>query len=290
MPAVSAASQLAAPTGPPARPAPAAGPARGHRRPPAERPAAAPAPAARTRAATPRPSSVTNATSCVASAKVRARVTVVQSASRTLIATVRPRRPFSSQPLAQLARQPAQDRLQLGMRRDVLVEGPLGRDRLRGTGLRLDRRVVEEQRPRLQVARPAVAEARRQYSLVGLLQLRHRREAHRRQPLGGLRPDPRQPPGRRRARSGCTPPRAPWPRSRRACPRSEQHFATSRDGPIPTEIWMPVSARTAATSSRNTRRGFSTPVRSAYASSSPIDCTRSSRDRTSDHTSRDFSR
>ena len=53
---------------------------------------------------------------------------------------------------------------------------------------------------------------------------------------------------------------------------------------------MPVSARTAATSSRSTRNGFSTPVRSAYASSSPIDCTRSSRDRTSAHTSRDFSR
>jgi hypothetical protein len=73
-------------------------------------------------------------------------------------------------------------------------------------------------------------------------------------------------------------------------PRSEQHLAISRFGPMPAEIWMPVCFFTSSISSRRTRKGFSTPVRSAYASSSPIDCRRSSFPRTSSHTSRDLSR
>ncbi len=46
-------------------------------------------------------------------------------------------------------------------------------------------------------------------------------------------------------------------------PWSLQHFATSRDGPTPTEIVTPVFSRTSSTSSRSTRSGFGTPVRSA---------------------------
>ena len=52
-------------------------------------------------------------------------------------------------------------------------------------------------------------------------------------------------------------------------PRSLQHLATSRDGPTPTEITIPVCSFTAAITSRSTRSGLSTPVRSAYASSMP---------------------
>ena len=46
-------------------------------------------------------------------------------------------------------------------------------------------------------------------------------------------------------------------------PRSLQHLATRRDGPMPTESWMPVCSLTAATTSRSTRSGFGTPVSSA---------------------------
>ena len=42
-------------------------------------------------------------------------------------------------------------------------------------------------------------------------------------------------------------------------PRSLQHLATSREGPTPTEIWIPVRSFTAAITSRSTRSGFSTP-------------------------------
>ena len=73
-------------------------------------------------------------------------------------------------------------------------------------------------------------------------------------------------------------------------PRSLQHLATSRDGPTPIEITMPVASLTAATTSRSTRSGFSTPVRSANASSMPMRCTRSSRSSTIFHTRREVSR
>ena len=73
-------------------------------------------------------------------------------------------------------------------------------------------------------------------------------------------------------------------------PRSLQHLATSRDGPMPTEITIPVSTLTASTTSRSTRSGFSTPVSSAYASSSPSSWTRSSRSPTTAHTRLDVSR
>ena len=73
-------------------------------------------------------------------------------------------------------------------------------------------------------------------------------------------------------------------------PRSLQHFATSRDGPTPIEITMPVASLTAATTSRSTRSGFSTPVRSAKASSIPMCCTRSSRSSTISHTRLEVSR
>ena len=73
-------------------------------------------------------------------------------------------------------------------------------------------------------------------------------------------------------------------------PRSLQHLATSRDGPTPIEITIPVASLTAATSSRSTRSGFSTPVSSAYASSIPTCCTRSSRSPTSSQTRFDVSR
>ena len=46
-------------------------------------------------------------------------------------------------------------------------------------------------------------------------------------------------------------------------PWSLQHFATSRDGPTPMEIVTPVFSRTSSTSSRSTRSGLGTPVRSA---------------------------
>ena len=45
--------------------------------------------------------------------------------------------------------------------------------------------------------------------------------------------------------------------------RSEEIFAISRFGPTPTEIVIPVRARTSATSSRSTRSGFSHSVTSA---------------------------
>jgi hypothetical protein len=40
-------------------------------------------------------------------------------------------------------------------------------------------------------------------------------------------------------------------------------FATSRLGPTPTEIVMPVRSRASATSARSARRGFSSAVMSA---------------------------
>ena len=43
-------------------------------------------------------------------------------------------------------------------------------------------------------------------------------------------------------------------------PTSEQHLATSREGPTPTEIWIPVRVLTSATSSRSTRSGLAMPV------------------------------
>ena len=73
-------------------------------------------------------------------------------------------------------------------------------------------------------------------------------------------------------------------------PWSLQHFATSREGPTPAEIVMPVASRTSSISSRSTRSGFGTPVRSAYASSSPIGCRRSRRSPTIAHTFLDVSR
>ena len=59
-------------------------------------------------------------------------------------------------------------------------------------------------------------------------------------------------------------------------PGSLQHLTTSRDGPTPIAITIPVHPLTAATTSRTTRSGFSTPVRSVNASSIPIFGTRSS--------------
>ena len=73
-------------------------------------------------------------------------------------------------------------------------------------------------------------------------------------------------------------------------PRSLQHLATSRDGPTPTEMTIPVSTLTSSTSSRSTRSGFSTPVRSAYPSSIPICWTRSSRSPITSQTRLDVSR
>jgi hypothetical protein len=68
-------------------------------------------------------------------------------------------------------------------------------------------------------------------------------------------------------------------------------LATRRLGPTPTEIVMPVSARTSATSARSTRSGFSTAVTSAYASSSETCCIGlARRSATSAQTSADFSR
>ena len=45
--------------------------------------------------------------------------------------------------------------------------------------------------------------------------------------------------------------------------RSEDTFAMSRFGPTPTDRPMPLRARTSATRSRSTRRGFSAAVTSA---------------------------
>ena len=73
-------------------------------------------------------------------------------------------------------------------------------------------------------------------------------------------------------------------------PRSLQHLAISRYGPTPIEMTMPVASCTAATTSRSTRSGFSTPVRSANASSMPMRCTRSSRSSTICHTRLEVSR
>ena len=202
-----------------------------------------------------------------------------------------PAAPLLRQPLAQLARQPAQHRLQLGMRRDVLVEGPLGRDRLGRAGLRLDRRVVDRttrapsgSAPSGRRSAPRASASSASWSCATVAKPI---DASRSAVFGPI-------PGSRRVGAGreadarlLAPHRHEAGGLARGPSSTSPPAATARS---PTEIWMPVSARTAATSSRSTRSGFSTPVRSAYASSSPIDCTRSSRDRTSAHTSRDFSR
>ena len=66
----------------------------------------------------------------------------------------------------------------------------------------------------------------------------------------------------------------------------EKQWGYLEDGGLTT---IPVPSFTAATTSRSTRNGFSTPVRSAYASSSPSCCTRSSRSPTTAHTLREVS-
>ena len=196
-------------------------------------------------------------------ASVRARVTVVQSARRTLIATVRPWRDLRCRPSQSSLRERAQDRLELLVGGDVLVEGALGGDRLR------------RRRPR---SRRASRRGRsRAPSGSGRCGRRSGRRAGPRRPPGaGRRSRSRAPPGARRSsgrcraagasarwRSGCTPPRGPSRRSRRACRGPSSTWRSGGWARRRPRSGSRSASRTSSISSRSTRSGFSTPVRSA---------------------------
>ena len=127
--------------------------------------------------------------------------------------------------------------------------------RLGDAALGLHRRVVLEQRARLQEPRGVGAEAGGEQRLVGLLELAERAQPQLGEPLGGLGADAGH------ARVGAVAKRThassrPIATNPAGLPRSLQHLATSRDGPTPTEITIPVASLTASTSSRSTRSGF----------------------------------
>ena len=129
----------------------------------------------------------TVAVSLTAAGSVRARVTVVQSSSRTLIAIVRPRAclrwsPSQSWPASRASTASSSARSAMSLSNVVSFERDLA-----GPGLRLDDVRAVEVRARDQLAAVARAEARRERRLVGPLERADRREAHRRQPLDRLR-------------------------------------------------------------------------------------------------------
>jgi hypothetical protein len=86
--------------------------------------------------------------------------------------------------------------------------------------------------------------------------------AERRQAVGGLGPDARISRGEWRARRTQASSR-PSTTKPRGLSRSEATLAISRFGATPTEMTMPERASTLLTSSRRTRSGFGTSVRSA---------------------------
>ncbi len=200
-----------------------------------------------------------------------------------------PTPPLLLQRLAQLARERAQDLLLLGVGLHVGVEGALGGHRLRRAGLGLHGRVVIERGAPLQVARPAVPEAVGELRLVGLLQLPDGGVAEFGQTLGRLGPDAgdtaRRCGGEANARLLAPHGHEPGGLAQVRAALGDQPVGPDADRDLDPGCFL-----TCSTSSRSTRKGFSTPVRSAYASSIPIPCTASSRARTNVQTSRDFSR
>ena len=170
----------------------------------------------------------------------RARVTVVQSSRRTLIAIVRPRVSCALQPLGQ----------PLGLAGAGSTPARRGRRRRRRRSSRRERdfatRAGDQRRLVVQSGRggaghgrsarrsaPAAASTRR------VLQCAERGVAHLGQPRRGLRPDARHDPRRAVGDAGgaCSRPIATKPAGFSA---SEATLATSRLGAIPAEIWMPV--------------------------------------------------
>ena len=125
--------------------------------------------------------------SSTARGSVRARVTVVQSSRRTLMAIVRPRTRLAAQALGELAREAGEHGLQLGEIGDVAVERRLAGARLGGPGLRLhDARAVEVGEA-MQLAAVVAPKRCASSSSGGALQRAEGGEAERGEPLGRLR-------------------------------------------------------------------------------------------------------
>ena len=174
---------------------------------------------------------------CVAASSVRARVTVVQSSSRTLIAIVRPRRPRLAEPLAELARRAAQDTVSSSLEvGDVVVERALS-SATWPRPLGLDRRVVLEVRAALAGSARRCAPKRSASSASSACcELRRAcASPSSREPLGGLRADAGHAARRRGREAHARLLAAHARRSPAGLPGSLQHLATSREGPMPTE-------------------------------------------------------
>ncbi len=229
------------------------------------------------------------ATSLVTASSVRARVTVVQSSRRTLIAMLRPRRPRRTSPSASSrdisriavsiwATSEMSSSKVRSLDRDLAAPGSVETSDSSSNAAR-----AFKKRP---VLLPKRAASRPSSACCRWPSVWIPRSASRSAVFGPM-PGTRLVGAVAKRTHASSRPMATKPFG---LPRSLQHLATSRDGPMPTEITIPVPALTASTTSRSTRSGLATPVRSAYASSRPSCCTRSSRSATTSQTRLDVSR